>query len=320
MRLTSRGSLEAEIEVRPGRPTVFLGLNATLKSVVARSLGGWPPTLRDVGSDFDVEPELNSDEWIMELIPDYRLVLRQALRVDEARKRIQDHLEDLASRHENEREAIDRTLGDFSQVVDVLHPLCLRYLEAKKKASSRLQARLIDKLYEKTRELAEKVGVLKAEDILPLDVEIFREPGEGGWVRVRDERVRRDIRTDCVSSAFAAILTLKHIINVLADISHDKKLIVMEEPEEASTPIQQVLFSRFVEEALEEEGIGEVYLVITTHSPFVAYSFSSPSIYYFYYDYEAKKFKAVEEKVGKPFMMADLAMLKLIEERAGESR
>ena len=164
-------------------------------------------------------------------------------------------------------------------------PLCSRYLSAKLRAYSRLQAELLHTLYEEAERLAEKIGVIAVEDILSLDVEIYGEPGSDKWLKVRDERINRDIALNHVSSALAAVLMLKHLISALADAQHPKKLVVVEEPEEASAPVQQVLFSRFIERALREEDVGEVYLVITTHSPFIAYSFSNPRLYYFYYDY-----------------------------------
>lgn len=324
LRLVSEGIANLDIVIEAGRPIVFIGLNATLKSIVARSFGSkcnetWKPDLGNLGVKFIVEPEISCDEWLFLLIPDYRLVFRESLGMVDKFKKIQEYLESIKDKFRDEKgeqEAINRSLRDLDEITNRVLDIPKTYLEFKKRYHKSVWAKLHNMLWDLASDMARELKDLKAEDLKPLEIEIFEDPlttGGREWVNVKDERIRKNINLQNISSSVSSFLIMDLITMALADLSKDKKLIIIEELEEALAPPQQILFARFLEKAIKssEIGIGNVYLIVTTHSPYIAYAFANPRTYYFRYDRESKAFTAIQEEIKRTFLMADLLILKM---------
>lgn len=84
----------------------------------------------------------------------------------------------------------------------------------------------------------------------------------------------------------------------------------MEEPEEAMTPLQQIAYVETLK-ALAREMPGENYVVLTTHSPYIAGTSDQPS---YYFSFENGKFTCEPTTIPPPMAKADaLLLLKSVE-------
>jgi len=172
-----------------------------------------------------------------------------------------------------------------------------------------------------------KVRDVSIDNVLPINVNIdckgFKERRRLE-IDVRDYRLGKKISVEHVSSAIAAITTLKLIMCFLSMLTDRQfKILVVEEPEEAMSPPQQVLFMMFIRKALDEVKRlvpdKPVFIVITTHSPYITTSVSDVDTYYFYFDRERKIFTAISAPPTRPFIYAEAFQPLIVEEEAGSS-
>jgi predicted ATP-dependent endonuclease of OLD family len=100
------------------------------------------------------------------------------------------------------------------------------------------------------------------------------------------------------------------------------KILIVEEPEEAMSPPQQVLFMMFIRKALDEVKRlmpdKPIFIVITTHSPYITTSVSDVDTYYFYFDRERKIFTAISTPPTRPFIYAEAFQPLIVEEEASK--
>jgi len=329
-----------KVRVEAGRPTIIVGYNATLKSAIARSfmycgkstrayelLG---PTLQELNIEFTLsDPDLPCNA-LKGFVPDSRLVFRSVIvGLTERYGKILDNVEsikrliseDEARRIESELNAIESGLNESLKVMG------LKFLddleEFKRRASSKAVyevRRVFDEtLDEIVRELRERYEVqISPEAIVPLEIIEMR------WhelsprvkmpeIRVWDKRLKREITVTNVSSSIIASLLHEYLTYFLS--IPQTKILVIEEPEEAMTPLQQVFTMKFLAKALQHIdrifGV-ETYAIITTHSPYIAYAERDAVNLYFarYEVVEGEKGKIVidEEKPHSPFLLADFLL------------
>lgn len=142
------------------------------------------------------------------------------------------------------------------------------------------------------KELSDRFGkryrelTLEPEDLDPLDVTPLGD--EHRPFIVEDRRLNKLIELTSVSSSVASLLTIKILLYALSSLEEKPKLIVIEEPEEALAPPQQVVFTkalqRLVNYAYKKFNIIS-YIIVTTHSPYIAYTLAGKSrLYYVYYE------------------------------------
>jgi len=331
-----------EVRIEAGRPTIIVGYNATLKSAIARSfvycrestrayelLG---PTLQELGIEFTLsDPDLPCNT-LKGFVPDSRLVFRSVIvglaeRYEEILRNIKIIKTfisgDEARRIESELNAIESGLNESLKVMG------LKFLddleEFKRRASSKVVCevrRVFDEtLDEIVRELREKYEVqISPEAIVPLEIVEMRWRELSPRVRVRmpeiriwDKRLKREVVVTNVSSSIIASLLHEYLIYFLS--IPQTKILVIEEPEEAMTPLQQVFTMKFLVKALQQMdrvfGV-DTYVVITTHSPYIAFAERDAVNLYFarYEVVEGEKGKIVidEEKPHRPFLLADLLL------------
>lgn len=320
-------TVEALLSMRPG-VLVLTGLNATMKSVFARTFlvyagcgrecEGFKPTLLDVPSakvEFlpDHESVVKSAE--RRLIADSRVALRSLLT---ALSTIEDIVSVVERLKRDERIGYDaeNLLTLFDKLLDSVG---LRFLEDLSSLKSRAPLSVMVKLYKEIEaiekkmlsELGETFPATENLDIAvrPLDVSI--KDARRLLVKVIDRRFMRTIEREYVSTSVIAPLLFEYVTAFLS--LPETKVLVVEEPEESMTPLQQVLFARYLEEALARSAEltdRDAYVVVTTHSPYISNSFEKATVKYFHYD-TAKKKIVVEDKPVKAFWMAELSMLSL---------
>lgn len=83
------------------------------------------------------------------------------------------------------------------------------------------------------------------------------------------------------------------------------RVFIVEEPEEEMTPLQQVAYVETLKK-LAAEIPGENYVVLTTHSPYIAGVSDQPS---YYFSYENDRFTCRPATVAPPMTKADALLL-----------
>jgi len=329
-----------EVSVEAGRPTVIVGYNATLKSAIARSFMYCrvstriyellDPILQELGIEFTLSDTNLICGALKGFVPDSRLAFRSiAFKLIEKYREILSYIESIKARiEEGEIKRIERELNAIeSRLNESLKIVGLKFLddleEFKRRASRKavIEVRRIfdETLNEIVRELRERYEVqISPEAIVPLEIV------EMHWhelsprvrmpeIRVWDKRLKREVMVTNVSSSIIASLLHEYLIYFLS--IPQTKILVIEELEEAMTPLQQVFTMKFLVKALQHTdkmfGV-DTYVVITTHSPYIAFAERDAVNLYFarYEVVEGEKGKIVidEEKPHRPFLLADLLL------------
>ncbi len=316
-----------EIEIPENKIVVFVGLNSTLKSITARSIGPdqWKPKLSDLGLKYKIEYSKNGikskidyNEWLCKYAMDSRLVLREWLRIFDSFYETIKNLEALKNSIDDER--IKEELSQYiAQLIDHhtgLVKIPNDYLDLKRQADTFKLSTLFNILYnevlneviDKIKELGEEINT---NNLLPMDVEIFDEPRGEKWIKVWDRRFNREISKQNLSSSIASILLFKYVITLLANVEYERRILIIEEPEEAMAPPQQILLIKYLENILERSkdlNIGENYIIITTHSPYIALSGKKRVVSY-YFKIIQNEFHVEKAIPRKPFILGDLLLL-----------
>ncbi|OYT37408.1 MAG: hypothetical protein B6U89_07315 [Desulfurococcales archaeon ex4484_58] len=319
-----------ELIFEENKSTIFVGLNASLKSITARSLGKWKPNLESIGISYEViyndRTQYDPGEWLLDIIEDSRLILRAWLKSEETLSIINRYIEGWKSTIEGQsdlRSMIEEFNKVSKQLENLLNELGLsfvnNYLRLKKGLDTSKFSQIMNILETTKKEVLEKIKgfgeELTIENLLPLDVEVMGEPYYGmEWIVMRDLRNKMKIKRETISSSVASALLFKYVAAFLSNVEYEKKLIIIEEPEEALAPLQQVLFMLFLDKTLsnsEELDIGENYVVITTHSPYIALAPRNKRTYYF--SIVDRTLKIEESIPRKPFILGEYLLLKELE-------
>lgn len=318
-----------ELKIRPYHPTIFVGLNSTLKSYVARTITDIRPNLRDIATEVNLEiagEEVKCSENAECLhIEDFRLSLRKVLSYrDEIRKKIEDLSAFHAFLAESQAKDFSQEINELKEYIDgMLFGILSDYCDLKLKANLYLYFRLEALFSRVLSDLVNEIkGSVKADEIneanlFPLKVEVICD--EERDVKVEDVRLGVRFDSSKVSSSIASAMLFNIYKAFLAMESRKKyRILVIEEPEESMAPPQQALFSRFIEATLNElKGeLPPVFVIITTHSPYIPGSFSKDiaDTYYFRFDPGSKKFKANKSPPSRPFIFAEVLQPLFVEE------
>jgi len=304
-----------EIELASGNVVSFVGYNATLKSLTARALLYELCRTADKHIDFIARLEARAESAVKALKLELFDVPKDALPylVDDYRLSLRAYLSTLQSAINNLRsyaggisdERIrDLILNELDALEGSLQPQLFDYFDMKEMHDLTLLLRASKIFERKLKEMAEKTSV-ENNLLLPLDVEIAR-----SYYDVRDKRLGdKSVPLSLVSTTVAAILLWKLTLYFFS-IPSSARVFVVEEPEEAMTPLQQIAYVETLK-ALAKEMPGENYVVLTTHSPYIAGASDQPS---YYFSFENGKFNCEPATIPPPMAKADtLLLLKSIE-------
>jgi predicted ATP-dependent endonuclease of OLD family len=333
------GVVDFDLTIESWRPAIFVGMNSTLKSVMARTIIGETPNLENISKLETLEIKiLNEDreeavscreERGMErnadclYIEDYRLAFRKALEFKDKISHIYEDIENLKVRvSDHEKTYIEDLFKKIQGIIDsTLYGIVWKYCDYKGKADLILYANL-HQLAEKLEEefvrslrdaFSEKdYNEVIVENLFPLDVDVKCDIKNRSFkLYVKDSRLKIFIEESLSSSAIASVLTFKLLQLFIATplIGGEKyKIMVIEEPEEALSPPQQVFFSSYIDRAMKisrEQKI-PLFVIITTHSPYIAMTPENVDIYYFYYDPNRNVFTARKRVPTRPFIYAEI--------------
>jgi len=331
--------IDFDLTIESWRPAIFVGMNSTLKSVVARTIIGETPNLEDISKLETLEVKILSgdkeeavscrEERGMErnaeclYIEDYRLAFRKALEFKDKISHIYEGIENLKVRvSDHEKTYVEDLFKRIQEIFDsTLYGIMWKYCDYKGKADLTLYANL-HQLEEKLEEefirslrdaFSEKdYNEVIVENLFPLDVEVTCENKNRSFkLHVKDNRLKNFIEESLSSSAIASVLTFKLLQLFIATPltgGEKYKIIVIEEPEEALSPPQQVFFSSYIDRAMEisrEQKI-PLFVIITTHSPYIAMTPENVDTYYFYHDPNRNVFTARKRLPTRPFIYAEI--------------
>ena len=339
-----------EIVLEPYKPTIFIGFNNVLKSITARMIiamlsqqdlidKNWSIPERDWRGYLEKivatlgggsNPVIGVADTVKErklgyvLLEDSRIALRKYMEIRElyqsSMDRVESIIEKLSKFSEIPPPLLSELLRSFEDVKSIVDGIGFGigeiYYELKLKAflkpSSLYMSILEDIVEDVLNELGKNVQreELIKENMLSLDVEVVGKDGEKRVV-VTDTRTREQIDEVMVSTSVSSMLLFKTL--ALAMAIPIPKLIVVEEPEYALAPIQQIILARFVEESLNKaKELGHTtYIILVTHSPYIALGMrkaENAKVYYFMYSKEGK-FIAEESWPAREFALASLLML-----------
>ena len=327
------GVLKGDV-VELGRINVISGFNATLKSIIARTIiycyestaerEFYSPTLRDL----DVKYSLSLDPCKCRryLIADNRIILRSLYKsqhlirdILESLGNLGDRITSLARDLQWIRDEIESIRDKFVELRNSLGYYIIEDIVDLKSRVSPGNIYMIYDIFKKAlREISEKLKDTDASenDIYPLEITSIRRDKYLASLRIRDRRTGSFIESRYYSTSIIAPLLFEFLINFLAysEEGIEAKILVIEEPEESLTPIQQILLTRFLNEAVNksvELSGNETVIIMTTHSPYIAYSVDPNNSYNYFvqYDSNEKKFRIMKSMMHRSFVLADLFML-----------
>jgi predicted ATPase len=330
-----------EIVIDSWRPAVFLGMNSTLKSMATRSLIWERPNLGDLGVQLSIKvdgEEVKEDMCTARAeclyIEDARLILRLGLPTLAS---IESELRNIEYFAESVRErAVFEQLKESAKrlrmiIYEKLFGIISKYCDYRSRISDEIYIRLYsDVLGNVKRRLEDELKRLETsgikdvsiDNVFPMDADVDCKEFEKHNIKIRifDYRLKKPVLLEHVSSAIAAVMTFKLVAYFLSTyIDKQFKILIIEEPEEAMSPPQQVLFAMFLHKALDEVKTlynhQPVFTVITTHSPYIPLSISDADTYYFYFDTEKKVFTATRTPPARPFIYAEIFQPIITEER-----
>lgn len=288
----------------------FIGYNATLKSLTAKALLHELCRTADLSIRFvkrletrteDAAKVLKVDVYdapegaLLYLVDDYRLALRAYFSVME---NVIKELRGVANTIADEK-AKEIALGLLDELEYNLAPQLKDYIEMKEHEDG--------ELFDKAQEIAERVLKSVSEEValdnallLPLYIEVTpRQP------IVRDRRLKSErVPLNLVSTTVAAALLWGLTIRFFS-MPASARVFVVEEPEEAMTPLQQVAYVEALK-ALAREIPGENYVVLTTHSPYIAGASDQPS---YHFSFESGRFTCSLASIPLPMAKADALLL-----------
>lgn len=332
---------DQEIALSNDRPTILIGLNASLKSIIARtflegmfsekykqifnkiSLGTqtFPdestikrylePTLSTLGVNYEIsyKGELG-ESLLLDYIADSRIVLRSFFVVNDKIKSLVDIIKnELDDRSEFVLPLIDEIIGRMG--FDFIR----KYVCLKGEVDANSLTEMNNILSQLIKSASKELETDETE-LMPLDVEITGKCSDitrnDFAVHIRDKRFKKKIKAHHVSTSVSSFLLIKYLTIILSNANYDSKFIVIEEPEQAMAPPQQVLFMRILEEMLKymkrEQKIGKAFILITTHSPYISLANVPANHYYVELDKNGK-LSVIEKEPGKTFLMGDILRL-----------
>lgn len=326
---------KAELKMKPGI-LVLSGLNATMKSIAARTflvnptdkttVDRYSPNFITLGANVvftDDHVNILPRARIL-LVPDSRIITRALLSLRSQIRNLNSKLKRIIESPLAVRRALPSEIADIEWLLRyVLNNLGLEFVENVYKEKGKATWGIVSEIYKELegviedviRDLKDVIGeiVVTSQAIIPLDVSI--ENPEELELTIYDRRFKRTISVETVSTSIIAPMLFDLVTAFLSQHGGKERgcqgIVVIEEPEEGMTPLQQVVFARYLERATKKsmELTGcENYVVITTHSPYIAYAFSSDvQIKYFGFDSSKNKI-VVEDKPFKSFAMADIAI------------
>jgi hypothetical protein len=309
-----------EIELASGRVVSFIGYNATLKSLTAKALLHELCRTADLSIRFvkrletrteDAAKVLKVDVYdapegaLLYLVDDYRLALRAYFSVVENMiKELRGIADTIA-----DGKAKETALGLLDELEYNLAPQLRDYVEMKEHEDGELFAKAQEIAERALKSVSEEVA-LDSALLLPLYIEVT--PRE---YIVRDRRLKGGrIPLNIVSTTVAAALLWGLTIRFFS-IPASARVFVVEEPEEAMTPLQQVAYVEALK-ALAREIPGENYVVLTTHSPYIAGASDQPS---YHFSFENGRFTCSPASVPLPMAKADALLLVRTAESEGGS-
>lgn len=333
---------DQEIALSNDRPTILIGLNASLKSIIARtflegmfsekykqtfnkiSLGTqtFPdestvkrylkPTLSTLGVNYEIsyKGELG-ESLLLDYIADSRIVLRSFFVVNDKIKNLVDIIKnELNDRSEFVLPLIDEIIGKMG------FDFVRKYVCLKGEVDANSLTEMNNILSQLIKSASKELEIDETE-LMPLDVEITGKCSDitrnDFAVHIRDKRFKKKIEAHHVSTSVSSFLLIKYLTIVLSNANYDSKIIIIEEPEQAMAPPQQVLFMKILEEMLrytvEGQNIGKAFVLLTTHSPYISLV-NVPANHYFISLNKNKELKVVEGDAGSTFLMANLLRLK----------
>lgn len=284
------------------------------------------------------EPRVHGKECLRAiLVPDQRVALRAVLaeywsvleRLLESVEALRSYIERLRGRAEGGDDLVEVLqvyLEDVMQPARVIRDMLVEELLLGDLAG--LKASVVEELYRSLLEEYERIveeaaeeidrvasrhGIrVRPEDLDPLWVDVARSDG-GLSVVVKDRRMGALVETRLVSSAVAAALTVKLLLYAAARASRRPMLIAIEEPEETLTPVQQLLFTRLASRLVQfswEHG-KPLILMLTTHSPYIAYGLApAANVYYAYYDWGSRRFTLTGETPFAEYAIAEVLWMR----------
>jgi hypothetical protein len=318
-----------DIELASGNVVSFVGYNATLKSLTARALlyelcqvtdrrTGFIKQLGERSKDalkiLKLELFDKPKGVLPYLVDDHRLSLRAYLSMlEEVIDRVKNYVDSIT-----EERLKGPILSELNKLRYNIAPQLKDYIEMKKMHDSTLFHRAMKVSEEKLEEVSKRVAI-DSNLLLPLEIEIVEieivEPEIESMpprpeYYVRDKRLGgKNVSLNLVSTTIAAALLWKLTLYFFS-IPSSARVFVVEEPEEAMTPLQQIAYVETLK-TLAREMPGENYVVLTTHSPYIAGASDQPS---YYFSFENGKFTCEPATIPPPMAKADtLLLLKSIE-------
>jgi hypothetical protein len=331
----------ASFKLELNKLTIFIGYNSTLKSMIARTIverlsgtdasidvKAYGRTLLDLGYNCFVEPLSVTATSL--LIPDFRVILRMLYYSEPIVRDLREYSSEARNMISKlvgegrlslkEAGVMERTLDLIEKLIDVI---ALRLLEEygryRLRSTPSLLAKLINLRDALAKEMSKKMKnydeLLAEENILPLELWSYDVPYKGRGLhllRVKDKRFGKIIEDMWFSSSIA-VLMLYELTTVFLStpVPEDSwRLLVIEEPEETMTPIQQVHYMNFLDRAIkiaDEMMKTNTLVVLTTHSPYIAFA-TGAKRYFLTYDRERGKIVIAEKGPHKPFVLADVLL------------
>ena len=299
-----------EIELTRGRVVSFIGYNATLKSLTVKALLHELCRTADLSIRFVKRLEtrtegaakvLKVDVYdapegaLLYLVDDYRLALRAYF---SAMENTINGLRELANAIRDEK-IKDNMMNLIDELKYNLVPQLKDYIEMKEHEDGELFAKA-QEIAERALKSVSEEAALDSALLLPLYIEVT--PRE---YIVRDRRLKGGrVPLSIVSTTVAAALLWGLTIRFFS-IPASARVFVIEEPEEAMTPLQQVAYVEALK-ALAREIPGENYVVLTTHSPYIAGASDQPS---YHFSFESGRFTCSLASIPLPMAKADALLL-----------
>jgi predicted ATPase len=341
------GIVDVSIDLEAFRPIVFIGFNNTLKSITARVVCAtlskykiiestiperlWERYLERITKDLsgNVYPEIELTNEIREkiknmlgiIIEDSRVSMRKYLEIGSSlkvevenfkeaiRKLVEEaYREDLIQKFDNI--VNDMIYGIMLNIAYVYQKLKMRTSLMRFAEYGGLLKTIINEVINEFKDV--EGDEIFNENMIPLDVEV---ESEDQLIKVKDLRTREEISEELVSTSVSSMLLFKLLPVAIA--VEKPKMIVIEEPEYALSPLQQVLFARLVENLLiksHKNNDPPTYMILITHSPYIAVGFNNPKIYYFRYSKQLRKFISEEAWPAKQFALATALLFKISRE------
>ena len=149
-------------------------------------------------------------------------------------------------------------------------------------------------------------------EIAPLEVHKIENSEGLPMLRVYDKRFRNEVRRSLLSSSVVAPLLIEYIVSFMSlpPAKEKSRILVIEEPEAALTPLQQILTMRFLHRTLKEvdELIeAKTFVIVTTNSPYVAFA-TDAKLYFLRFDRKSSRITISKDKPHTPFVLADLLL------------